>query len=177
MMYQFFARLSDEADFIDIFLGFFQESYPVLVVAFWLVWGLVFGSFLTCLIYRLPRGLSILKPRSHCPNCSTPLGVLDLVPVFSYLLFGAKCRHCGVKIPPKYLYVELTVAFSALVVAFIMPLSLASFGAFFSVFVLLYALFCYVFDGFISFKGLLLFLFLIGVTALLAWHRLFFVLK
>lgn len=172
-----FARLSDTLDFIDIFLAFFQETFPLTVLSFWLVWGLVFGSFLTCLIYRLPRGLSIVKPRSHCPNCDTSLGVVDLVPVFSYLFFGAKCRHCNVKIPPKYLYVELTVAFSALVVAFIQPLALSSFGLFFSAFIVLYALFCLAFERFLSKKAMVLFLFVALLSALLKWHTLFFVLK
>ncbi len=173
----FFARVSDRLEFIDLFLNFFEQEYTYIVLLFWLVFGLVFGSFLTCLIYRLPRGLSIVSPSSQCPKCSHKLMVPDLVPVFSYLLSRAKCRYCGVKIAPKYLYVELTVAFSALMVFFVMPLSLASLFMFFTCFIFLYALFCWVFERFLSVRALILLLLFIFLTLLLKWHTLFFVIK
>jgi prepilin signal peptidase PulO-like enzyme (type II secretory pathway) len=69
--------------------------------------GLVLGSFVTMLSYRAPRNLSIVAPPSHCPKCHTPLKIRDLVPVFSWLIERGKCRHCGEKISPRYIVIEL----------------------------------------------------------------------
>ena len=80
------------------------EFYLVLTVFL----GLVFGSFATALAYRLPRGLSILKKsRSACPSCDRKLGVLDLVPVFSWLFLRGKCRSCKAAIGWQYPAIEL----------------------------------------------------------------------
>jgi leader peptidase (prepilin peptidase)/N-methyltransferase len=66
------------------------------------------GSFLNVVIYRLPRGLSIYKPQwSFCPNCKNRLTGLDLVPLLSWLFLRGKCRQCGVKISPRYMFVEI----------------------------------------------------------------------
>ena len=93
--------------------------------------GLVLGSFVTMLSYRLPRGISIVMPRSHCPACKTQLGARDLVPVFSWLFSGGKCRHCGRRISARYPLIELVVAAGATV----------SFVAFGFCWMLLFALF------------------------------------
>ena len=69
--------------------------------------GAIFGSFFTCALYRVPRGLSLWSPPSACPNCHTPLKALDLIPVFSWLFAGGKCRHCRAAIPKTYLIIEL----------------------------------------------------------------------
>jgi len=71
-----------------------------------LVFGLVIGSFLNVVIYRLPEGESIVSPGSRCPACRTPLTAVDNVPVFSYLWLRGRCRHCGVRISPRYPAVE-----------------------------------------------------------------------
>jgi len=80
------------------------EWYIGLVV---FIYGAVVGSFLNVLIYRLPRGLSIVKPRSHCPNCKTELRARDLVPLLSFLWQRGKCRYCGARISWRYFWVEL----------------------------------------------------------------------
>ncbi len=80
------------------------EWYIGLVV---FIYGTVVGSFLNVLIYRLPRGLSIVKPRSHCPNCKTELRARDLVPLLSFLWQRGKCRYCGARISWRYFWVEL----------------------------------------------------------------------
>jgi leader peptidase (prepilin peptidase) / N-methyltransferase len=77
---------------------------PYLV---WGVLGLVFGSFLNVCIARLPKGESIVTPRSHCPRCGHPIRWYDNIPVVSYLFLGARCRDCRVKISPIYPFVEL----------------------------------------------------------------------
>jgi leader peptidase (prepilin peptidase)/N-methyltransferase len=77
----------------------------LLVVLFLL--GLCVGSFLNVVIWRLPRGASVVQPPSHCPNCEMPLGARDLVPVASWLLLRGGCRGCRARISPRYPVVEL----------------------------------------------------------------------
>jgi prepilin signal peptidase PulO-like enzyme (type II secretory pathway) len=69
--------------------------------------GLIFGSFVTALSYRLPRGESIAHGRSRCPNCGTALTIHDLFPVLSWLLSGGRCRHCGTTISVRYPATEI----------------------------------------------------------------------
>lgn len=69
--------------------------------------GLVLGSFLNVLIYRIPRGESIVLPPSHCPNCDHRLGFFDLFPVLSYLGLRGRCRYCKTPISWRYPLVEL----------------------------------------------------------------------
>ena len=69
--------------------------------------GLIFGSFLNVCIYRLPRGLSVVRPRSACPACHTPIAAYDNIPILSWLMLGGRCRHCHVRITPRYAAVEL----------------------------------------------------------------------
>ncbi|HYH03079.1 MAG TPA: prepilin peptidase, partial [Bacillota bacterium] len=72
-----------------------------------LLFGLIIGSFLNVVIYRLPRGESIVLPPSHCTNCQHRLGALDLIPVISFLGLRGKCRYCQSKISVRYPLVEL----------------------------------------------------------------------
>lgn len=69
--------------------------------------GLVFGSFLNVVIYRLPRGESVAFPGSHCPSCGAPIRAVDNVPILGWLLLGGKARCCKVAISPRYPLVEL----------------------------------------------------------------------
>lgn len=82
------------------------ESAIVQAVAF--VLGLAFGSFLNVVIARLPRGESVVRPRSRCPRCKKTIRPWDNVPLVSYLLLGGRCRDCGKSIPSRYPMVELT---------------------------------------------------------------------
>lgn len=68
--------------------------------------GAVIGSFLNVCIYRIPAGLSIVKPRSRCGDCGKTLEAVDLVPLFSWVFLRGKCRHCGAKIAARYPLVE-----------------------------------------------------------------------
>lgn len=69
--------------------------------------GLAFGSFLNVCIYRLPRGLSVVRPRSACPNCGKFISLYDNIPVLSWLLLRGRCRACAARISPRYLIIEL----------------------------------------------------------------------
>ncbi|MBQ1411303.1 MAG: prepilin peptidase [Oscillospiraceae bacterium] len=74
------------------------------------VLGAVMGSFLNCAAGRMAKDEPFIKGRSHCPACGHVLETADLVPVFSWLFLKGKCRHCGVKISPRYLCTELLFA-------------------------------------------------------------------
>ena len=68
--------------------------------------GSMLGSFLNVLIYRLPRGESIVTPRSHCTECGTPVRFYDNIPVISYLILQGRCRNCRAGISLQYPLVE-----------------------------------------------------------------------
>lgn len=74
------------------------------------IFGAVLGSFLNCAAWRIAHGESFVKGRSRCTSCGHVLGFLDLVPVFSWLLLGGKCRYCKTKISPRYMLTELFFA-------------------------------------------------------------------
>ncbi len=82
-----------------------------------LVMGLLIGSFLNVVIYRLPRDESIVHPSSHCPGCRTPVVWYDNVPVLSYLWLRGRCRSCGTPISLRYPAIELLTGLLFLVVA------------------------------------------------------------
>ena len=70
------------------------------------VLGLLVGSFLNVVIWRIPRGESVVRPGSHCPRCGRPVGPWDNVPVLSWLLLRGRCRHCHEPISVRYPLVE-----------------------------------------------------------------------
>jgi leader peptidase (prepilin peptidase)/N-methyltransferase len=71
------------------------------------VWGALWGSFANVVIYRLPAGLSVARPRSRCPACETPIAWYDNIPILSYLLLRGRCRRCDEPVALRYLLVEL----------------------------------------------------------------------
>jgi leader peptidase (prepilin peptidase)/N-methyltransferase len=81
-----------------------------LVAAICGVYGLVIGSFLNVVIWRVPRHESIVRPPSHCPECDTPIAPRDNIPVFSWILLRGRCRHCGLRISIRYPFIELFTA-------------------------------------------------------------------
>ena len=82
------------------------EAPALLAAAF----GLLIGSFLNVVIYRMPRDLSIVRPRSHCPECETMIPAWDNIPLLSYLILRGKCRNCRTPIPFRYPLVEALTA-------------------------------------------------------------------
>jgi leader peptidase (prepilin peptidase)/N-methyltransferase len=71
--------------------------------------GLVAGSFIGVVAHRVPRGESIVGPRSRCPHCGTRIAAYDNVPVVSWLALRGRCRHCGSRISPRYPLAELAL--------------------------------------------------------------------
>jgi len=71
------------------------------------IFGLILGSFYTVVGERLPEGKSIVTPPSHCPNCNHRLGILELIPVLSFIFLGGKCKNCRSKIPVLSTLIEI----------------------------------------------------------------------
>ena len=83
--------------------------FTVLSIFFVVVtalFGIVIGSFLNVVIYRIPEGRTIVKGHSMCMSCGHELGALDLVPVFSWLFLGGKCRYCKAPVASRYIKIE-----------------------------------------------------------------------
>jgi leader peptidase (prepilin peptidase)/N-methyltransferase len=101
------------------------EVWVLAIAAVFL--GLVFGSFVTALTYRLPRGESIAHGRSRCPRCEHTLAAQDLVPIFSWLIGRGGCRYCRAPISPRYPIIETlsVVLFAATVLLLHDPVHIA----------------------------------------------------
>lgn len=78
------------------------------------VFGSLLGSFLNVCIYRIPRGLSIVRPRSYCPHCRHRIAWHDNIPLLSFIVLRGRCRHCDVRISPGYPLVEFITALISL---------------------------------------------------------------
>ena len=100
--------------------------------------GAVFGSFLNCAAYRIAHGESVVKGRSHCPDCGHELGVLDLFPIFSWLFLRGKCRYCKSKVSSRYFITECIMALMSILCLLACDISFL----FLRNFILLCCLFC-----------------------------------
>ena len=100
----------------ELFTYFLQEAWGFFF-GWWVIIGLMSGSFVNVVAYRLPRAImseterdarkySLLFP-SSCPSCGSRIKALDNIPVLSWLVLRAQCRYCAASIPPRYLLVEL----------------------------------------------------------------------
>jgi len=100
----------------------------VLVLPFVFALGAILGSFANVCIHRLPKGASVVSPRSRCPGCLTPIAAWDNVPILSWLILLGRCRACRAAISPRYPLVEALVGALFLAAAFLHglgPVSLA----------------------------------------------------
>ncbi len=88
--------------------------------------GTVFGSFYTLAVYRIPKRQDITHTHSYCPKCEHKLGFFDLIPVWSYIFLGGKCRYCKEKIRPRYFILEALSGILFLTVAYFMKLNLTN---------------------------------------------------
>lgn len=84
-----------------------EVFYSVVLYVLTGILGLCVGSFLNVVIYRVPLGMSLAKPSSHCPKCGYSLRWYDNIPVLSYMILGGKCRKCRERISFRYTAVEL----------------------------------------------------------------------
>jgi leader peptidase (prepilin peptidase)/N-methyltransferase len=91
-------------------LGQLTSIREPFMIVFCAVLGLIIGSFLNVVIWRLPRGESVVRPGSHCPACAHPLSAWENVPVVSWLALRGRCRHCGAPISLRYPLVEAGTA-------------------------------------------------------------------
>lgn len=78
--------------------------------------GIFFGSFSTLAIYRIPLKKNITHERSFCPNCNHKLSCFDLIPLFSFIILGGKCRYCKKKISIRYFIIELFFGIISLII-------------------------------------------------------------
>ena len=88
-----------------------KPAVPVLalqgiIVSWFFIFGACFGSFLNVVIYRLPAGMSLGKPKSRCPRCETQLAARDNIPVLGWLLLRGRCRYCALPISARYPFIE-----------------------------------------------------------------------
>jgi leader peptidase (prepilin peptidase)/N-methyltransferase len=90
--------------------------------------GTTFGSFCTLAVYRIPLGKDITHERSFCPNCNHRLEFLDLIPIWSYIFLGGKCRYCKKKIRIRYLILELAMGIVFVLFALAMRLNVVEFA-------------------------------------------------
>lgn len=74
------------------------------------IFGLIVGSFVNVVVARLPQGESVIRPRSRCPSCRSPIAAYDNIPLLSYLLLRGKCRNCQAAISARYPLIELMTA-------------------------------------------------------------------
>lgn len=86
----------------------FESDFLGCVFLF--VFGAIFGSFANVVIYRLPKGESVVKPGSHCYSCKKAVRWYDNIPIFSWFYLRGRCRHCGAKFSIRYPLVELLTA-------------------------------------------------------------------
>jgi len=107
---------------------FYDETWFRLFFGF--LMGGILGSFGTMLAYRLPRRLSLIKPRSHCPSCGATLGVIDLVPLFSWMYLKGRCRRCRAEIGKAYFAIELITALSCAFATFMLGVRPITFFAY-----------------------------------------------
>jgi len=91
------------------------------------LFGLLIGSFLNVCIYRLPRDLSVVAPRSFCPECESPIAWFDNIPLLSYLILRAHCRKCGKRILLRYPLVELLTGAAFFCAVWVLGLSAGAF--------------------------------------------------
>ena len=82
------------------------------------IMGTLFGSFYTLAVYRIPRKIDIIRTHSFCPKCGHKLGFWELIPVWSYLFLGGKCKKCKERIRPRYFVLEILSGLSFVLIAY-----------------------------------------------------------
>lgn len=100
-----------------------MDIYNVIFYIFIFIIGTLFGSFYTLAVYRIPKKQDITHTHSYCPNCNHKLGILDLIPVWSYIFLRGKCRYCKNKIRPRYFILEVLSGLAFVALAYFVGLN------------------------------------------------------
>lgn len=104
-----------------------QETVPqIIYLVVWFIVGTFMGSFVGVLAYRIPREQQWVKGHSVCPACGHQLGVLDLVPIWSYVFLRGRCRYCHARIGARYLWIEVATGLLLVGVAWRLGWSVAT---------------------------------------------------
>ena len=103
---------------------FLTDMPPLFWRVLAVVFGLLWGSFLNVVIYRLPREMSVVSPPSHCPSCGEPIKAYRNIPVVSWVLMRGKAVCCGAEVPARYVMVELAGGLLSWAVLEVLVLSL-----------------------------------------------------
>ena len=90
-----------------------KTKMNIFLYAIIFICGTMFGSFYTLAVYRIPKNIDIVKKHSYCPNCNHKLGILDLIPILSYIFLGGKCRYCHKKISNSYFIIEFLMGLTS----------------------------------------------------------------
>ena len=102
------------------FLSSYVPWYLDLFVAAWFFFlGGCIGSFLNVVVYRVPRGMTLVRRSSRCPYCCTKIRFRDNIPIFGWLMLRGRCRACHLPISVRYPLVETTVAIIFLTLAYV----------------------------------------------------------
>ena len=115
-IYQFVEHLRAIYPALDFTVAGRVTGLDLLLGGFVVVVGACFGSFLNVVIWRLPRGESIVRVPSHCPLCNYRIRPWDNIPILSWLILRGRCRQCRAPISPRYVAVEVLTAFIFLAV-------------------------------------------------------------
>ncbi len=110
MSIESFWLIATLADWVDVLVN----QLPLTAIVWITVVGACIGSFMNVVVYRLPAGMSLVHPPSHCPQCERPIRARDNLPVIGWLMLRGRCRDCGCKIPARYPLVEAAVALTFL---------------------------------------------------------------
>ena len=103
----------------------FNPAFAPMHLVWLFIFGALFGSFFNVCIYRIPMGLSISRPGSHCYRCGTPVAWYDNIPLLSYWILRGQCRHCGAGFSSRYFFIELMTACLFLLIGWRIGYSLA----------------------------------------------------
>lgn len=98
-----------------------MSAWNAYLIVMGIVFGSILGSYLTMAIYRVPRRIDIVRGGSRCTTCGASLTAWDNIPILGYLIHRGRCRHCGVRIPIRYVLIEVAAMVAFTAVAFVNP--------------------------------------------------------